>query len=148
MSCNQPNKTKDEWQLGQGVIIEVQWLFGNCKFVICGPALWKASGTKRGKRPVQVRAQYFVENSMTVWAQGNTVDLSIAGMNGFPLLLIDDVNCVWERISDATHHARNAIAFFVADDFPLDIRVERHQFLACQQIVGLARRLRTSTRTA
>jgi hypothetical protein len=66
---------------------------------------------------------------MTVWAKRNTVDLSVARMNGFPFLLVNDVNCVWQWISDTTHHARNTIALFVMDNFSLDIRIECHQCL-------------------
>jgi len=59
-----------------------------------------------------------------------TVDLSVARMNGFPFLLVDDMNRAWQGISDTAHHAGNTVAFLVADNFSLDVRIKCHQCLA------------------
>jgi hypothetical protein len=67
---------------------------------------------------------------MAVWAKGNTVDLSVARMNGFPFLLVDDVDRVWQGIPDTAHHAGNAVAFLVADNFSLDVGIKCHRGLA------------------
>src|SRR6266496_1504979 len=97
-------------KLGRRLFAEVQCLFGDCEFVVDGPALWKPHRAIRNKSAVHVWPQHLVEDSMAVWTKRNSVDLSIATMNGFPLFLVDDVNRVGQRVSGTTHHARKMLA--------------------------------------
>jgi hypothetical protein len=76
---------------------------------------------------MQVWAKHLVEDSVTIGAKRNAIDLPVTPDLIRPFLLIDDVNSIRERIRRTTHDARKVSAIFsVANDSPLHSWIERH----------------------